>query len=87
MRAGGREAPAPPPGGGGPEQTPRGSAAPLDVFGPTERPEEPPTEGAPLGPGKGRARLLPDDPYESLRAVYAEHPHPDIAALLERGGL
>lgn len=85
LRAGGPDAPAPPPPGQGPEPQ-RGSAAPLDVFGPSERPEEPPTEGAPLGPGKGRAQLLPDDPYQSLRAVYAVKPHPDIAALLERAG-
>lgn len=86
LRAGGRSTPAPSRGGQPEPSGGGGGAAPLDVFGPTERPNEPPTEGAPLGPGKGRAQLLPDDPYESLRAVYSVHPHPDIAALLERAG-
>lgn len=54
---------------------------------PTDRPGEPVTAGAPFGPGAPAVtRLLPDDPLELLRAVYAKYPTEGIRRLLERSG-
>lgn len=64
----------------GPAQQP----PPLDVFGPTERPGEPPTAGVPAGPGDpGLPSFLPDDPHELARAAWTVYPHPDILELLD----
>lgn len=57
------------------------------VFGPTERPGEPPTSGAPLGPGRSPEPIptpAQEDPDLMLRAIYSVFPHPDIARLLLR---
>lgn len=55
------------------------------VFGPTERPEQPPTAGAPFGPGRTPSNPVPDDPNVMLRAIYEVYPHPDIYRLLTSG--
>ena len=60
---------------------PQGAPLP-DVFGPTARPGEPITAGAPLGAGPNGS-MLPDDPDAQLRALYEAYPHPDLLALLE----
>lgn len=55
------------------------------VFGPSRRPNEPATAGAPMGPGAGADQpVLDEDPDMMLRALYANFPHPDIEALLVR---
>lgn len=73
-----------PPGGGG-----GGQGAPVaDVFGPTDRPNEPATAGAALGPGSTSLEtLLPpvDDAVETLRAlVVAGFGGPGVRRMLER---
>lgn len=73
----------PVPGGGGGGQPPQGApASPLDVFTPTERPGEPITSGIPMGPGAG-GMVLPPDPDEFARAVFAQAPSEDLRRLLE----
>ena len=53
------------------------------LFGPTQRPWEPPTTGAMLGPGPGPQQpILDDDPDLLLRAIVKEFPHPDLIRLL-----
>lgn len=55
------------------------------AFGPTQRPREPITAGAPEGPGRNpRPTLQQQDPDLLLRAIYARFPHPDIARILLR---
>jgi len=67
--------------GGGPSAAPPQN---VDVFGPTARPSEPVTAGAQLGPGvsPGGPGLVPDDPDQLIRAIYAVYPHPEILRLL-----
>ena len=65
-----------------------GNVAPVpvnrpDVFGPTGRPNEPLTAGAPAGPGGNRLGILPDDPVEFLRAVYLQYPSQGLRRLIE----
>ena len=55
------------------------------VFGPTARPGEPVTDGAPLGPGASPEPVLADDPDMLLRAMYRATGHPDLLRLLQRG--
>lgn len=58
--------------------------APLDVFGPSERPGEPSTEGVPFGAGDpGMPEFLPDDPHELARAVFSVYGHPDVLELID----
>jgi hypothetical protein len=40
-----------------------------NIFGPTERPDEPITAGAALGPGPTTFGQLPDDGLDMLRAI------------------
>lgn len=64
---------------------PGGAAPPTihDPFAPTRRPGEPITAGVNAGPGPGRQQpLLPEDPYEAVRALIQANPHPDLIALL-----
>ena len=60
-----------------------GGMGPLDRA--TERPDEPVTAGAPLGPGPG-PEVLPQvgpSPIDVLRALYAADPNEDLRELLE----
>lgn len=68
--------------GGGPVLPPVPTTG---VFGPTSRPGEPISAGAPVGPGPGPTQpAFEEDPDIFLRAVYSRFPHPDIARLLMR---
>lgn len=40
-----------------------------NIFGPTERPSEPLTAGAALGPGPSQPGMLPDDGLDAMRAI------------------
>lgn len=62
--AGSQPTPSSPGGGvqGAPVQRP-------NIFGPTDRPSEPLTAGAALGAGPSQLGMLPDDPFEVIRAV------------------
>ena len=76
-------------GGGGPVPVQTNGAVPVerpDVFGPTSRPGEPLTAGAPAGPGSNGIGMLPDDPTEFLRAVYLMYPSPGLRRLIETSG-
>ncbi len=56
-----------------------------DVFGPTTRPSEPLTAGAPFGPGPGPdAASLPITPEAIVMAMYQAFPHPDLLRILGR---
>ena len=56
-----------------------------DVFGPTQRPNEPLTAGAAYGPGPTAVEnLLPDDPAMLLRAVHMQFPSPGTREMLEK---
>lgn len=73
-------------GGGTPSSPSAGGGGPVptevqrpDIFGPSQRPDEPVSAGA-----MGQVGLLPDDPAEFLRAVYLAHPTPGVRRLLER---
>lgn len=75
---------APRPGRGGGQAGPpsRGQAGldPVsDPFGPSGRPNEPLTAGM-ENPGDP---VIPPDPYEFVRALYARHPHPDLLRVLQ----
>ena len=64
--------------------TGQGGQAGDSVFGPTRRPREPITAGAPVGPG---ANPLPDfaqDPDVLLEALAAVYPHPILYQLMSR---
>ncbi|NIS14598.1 MAG: hypothetical protein GWN97_22510 [Thermoplasmata archaeon] len=53
------------------------------IFGPSERPGEPITEGLDFGQvGAAEPSMIPDDPDEVLRAIYEAFPHPAIARLI-----
>ena len=54
----------------------------LDVFGPTGRPGEPLTAGAPAGPGPGQIGMLPPDNVQTLRAVQMTFPSPGLRRLI-----
>lgn len=78
--------PSRPPGGGAPS----GAQLP-DVFGPTKRPGEPITAGAPGGPQVGpQARRDPDMPLRALARESLDklgYIHPELRMLLERRDL
>ncbi len=80
MAAGGPATP-----GGGP--APQGSGgAPGGAFGPTQRPNEPPSQQ----PGSPLMNPLASSPQAALRAIYAKFPNPAIGRLIDRtssGGL
>lgn len=64
---------------------PRGGApSPTPLFAPTQRPDEPVTAGAPVGPGAGPQPVMPN--RESLTSIYsrmlANDPSGDTAYLL-----
>ena len=62
-----------------------GSTPPLlaqSPFRPTDRPDEPVTEGIPFGPGGSGAGVLPPDPDELLRSLARIFPHPHLLSLL-----
>ena len=69
----GPPAPQPQGGGGGGE---------IDLFAPSQRPQEPIQDGMPGGPGASGG-VLDDDPDMFLRAAMDRMPHPDIARMLE----
>lgn len=76
---GGGSAPPAPAAAGGGGSAPMPMPMPVDVFGPTQRPDEPLTAGAgPEGVG-----MLPPDPAELLRAIYLRYPSPGTRRLLE----
>jgi hypothetical protein len=56
------------------------------VFGPTRRPNEPITEGAPFGPGDP-GPLAQDEQMTTdrmLQVIYAIRPHPTILRLMSQ---
>lgn len=55
-----------------------------DVFGPTERPDEPITAGAAAGAGPANLALLPPERYAHIQALYNMFPHEDLRRLWER---
>lgn len=58
---------------------------PPDVFGPTGRPDEPVTAGAPAGPGPNGGMLPSDSLASFLRAVVIESGgDPNLMRMLER---
>ena len=60
----------------------QGQAAGPDLFTPTEFPNEPITEGVPVGPGVGPTRDIANDVDILLSAMYSVNPHPVIAELI-----
>lgn len=65
-------------------------AAPGSLTGPTARPNEPITAGAPFGPGPSPAAagipMMPpngDNVLEELKAIYQMYPNDDLADLLD----
>ena len=54
---------------------------------PTDRPSEPVTHGAPIGPGAGPEALLPgtvsNTTADRLRAIYGRFPSPGLQAIIE----
>ena len=76
-RRGGSPGGPPPPGGGGPIPVDR-----LDVFGATQRPDEPLTAGAPAGAGPGQIGMLPPDYIQGLVAIQMEYPSPGLRRLI-----
>ncbi len=55
-----------------------------NVFGPTDRPSEPVTEGVPVGDGSFPIEGNSDTNI-FLAALYSVNPHPAIAELLNSG--
>ena len=76
MAAGGQAAPSM--GGGGPAGGT--TAPPIDVFGPTGRPNEPATQGL-----ERQGMINPDDPDMMLKLIYDQFPHPSLARLIQMG--
>jgi hypothetical protein len=70
-----------PAGAGGPVAPPTGPPLP-DMYGPTERPGEPITAGAAVGPGGGPLHVPPDED-EALWVAYEKAPSADLLAILE----
>lgn len=71
----------PPAGAGGsPSSTPVLPAMGGGVFGPSERPSEPITQGIPR-----QAQGMKPDADAMLRELYRQFPHPQILALIRRG--
>ncbi len=73
---------------GGPPPAPGGGNEPvlpvnrLDVFGPTGRPGEPSTAGAPAGPGPTQIGMLPPDHLQKIRAILMQYWSPGLARLV-----
>lgn len=65
---------APQGGGGGGQQLP-------DVFAPTQRPDEPITEGAP----GTRDPIIPEDPHFLTRVFATLHPSTELLGMLDDG--
>ena len=63
--------------GGPAPQGAGGPLPPLDVFGPTGRPNESPTQGL-----ANQGAFNQDDPDMMLKAIYQMFPHPSLARLL-----
>jgi hypothetical protein len=55
------------------------------AFDPTDRPGEPVTAGAALGPGPSVPLVDPSDPNLMLQAMYSILPNAEIARLLQSG--
>ena len=75
------------PAGGPPAPTAPGEGIPVvrpDIFGPTQRPGEPVTAGAQLGPGPSNLGVLPDDPVELLHILNTLYPSPGLRTMIER---
>jgi len=63
----------------------------ISLTGPSARPDEPITAGAPFGAGPGPAaggvmpRMIPVDPVlETLRALYAMYPNDGLAEMISK---
>lgn len=75
------------------QQTPGAARQPAQPAGaqgsltrPTERPDEPLTAGAPMGPGPGPDALPPPAPStaaDELRALFIQFPSPELRELIE----
>ena len=59
-----------------------GPVAGPNVFGPTDIPGQPPTEGLPFGAGSPPMQDMTNNVDILLSAMYAENPHPLIAQLI-----
>ena len=57
----------------------------LNIFAPTERPAEPITEGAMLGPGSPPAQAIDEDANMLLAAMYQVFPSSIISELINQG--
>jgi len=57
----------------------------LNIFAPTERPAEPITEGAMLGPGSPPAQAIDEDANMLLAAMYQVFPSSLISELINQG--
>lgn len=78
------QTPTPTPTQGAPAQgMPQSS---VNVFGSSQRPSEPLTAGAPIGPGPSGPEDLPQDELEFLRAVRFRFPGPGLNRLIEFAG-
>ena len=64
-------------------QNVRGQA--VDIFAATERPAEPITEGAMLGPGSPPAQAIDEDANMLLAAMYQVFPSSIISELINQG--
>lgn len=66
-----------------PPQGPLAGAAPFDR--PSERPDEPLTEGLAIGPGRGPEALGPmtSTASQELRALFLRYPLPELRELIE----
>jgi hypothetical protein len=69
-----------------PQQTPRRPFTPVNVFGQTQLPEEPITDGAALGPGRAGATLTEAQRGDLfMRALAEGFPTSDTLSLYEEG--
>ena len=69
-------------GANAPFPMPQEQAQAPDVFSPTEIPNEPITQGVPIGEGGGPSRDMSDNVDILLSAMYAVNPDPIIAELI-----
>jgi len=60
-------------------QTPQTLGGGIDVFGPTQHPNESPTRGVPQNPTTALSR----NPQAALRVLYANFPNPAIQRLID----
>jgi hypothetical protein len=68
--------------GGANAPFPMQQAAGPNVFGATDLPSQPATEGIPIGEGGGPTRDIANNVDILLSAMYQVNPHPVIAQLL-----